>query len=296
LSSTLTLALLKTPWVAFGITAPRFIWLAALLIFAGTLACLIRLWWLVRREERLYRRIRTQLSNLQSTDGVPQRDGMGAAMYAAMAQMFNQLASEASSLVSAWRRFDTQMVVRRDPMGQERFWTAESAEEAFNDTTVIEPRLNRSFFTAIPGAATGAGLLCTFLAILIALLDVTLENEQFQGLDMLISGLSGKFLSSIAALFVATLYLLCETRLLHRLSQGVHALVVALDELVPRLTPAHLLVTMQDHLVTMQDHLEVQAGAWRHFISVAILPPPYGKASMKAWDRPWSAWYTRLMN
>ena len=101
-------------------------------------------------------------------------------------------------------------------------------------------------------------MLCTFLAILIALLDVTLENEQFQGLDMLISGLSGKFLSSIAALFVATLYLLCETRLLHRLSQGVHALVVALDELVPRLTPARL-------LVTMQDHLEVQAGAWATF-------------------------------
>jgi hypothetical protein len=267
LSSPLTLALLKTPWMAFGITAPRFIWLAALLIFAGTLACLIRLWWLVRREERLYHRIRTQLTNLQSTDGVPQRDGMASTMYQAMAQMFNQLASEASPLVSAWRRFDTQMVVRRDPMGQDRFWTAESAKEAFNDTTVIEPRLNRRFFTAIPGAATGAGLLCTFLAILIALLDVTLENEQFQGLDMLISGLSGKFLSSIAALFVATLYLLCETRLLHRLNQGVHALVVALDELVPRLTPARLLVTMQDHLVAMQDHLEVQAGAWRHFSS-----------------------------
>ncbi len=146
MSSPLTLALLKTPWMAFGITAPRFIWLAALLIFAGTLACLIRLWWLVRREERLYHRIRTQLTSLQSTDGVPQRDGMASTMYQAMAQMFNQLASEASPLVSAWRRFDTQMVVRRDPMGQDRFWTAESAKEAFNDTTVIEPRLNRRFF------------------------------------------------------------------------------------------------------------------------------------------------------
>jgi hypothetical protein len=266
-SSTLTLALLKTPWMAFGITAPRFIWLAALVIFAGTLACLMRLWWLVRREERLYQRIRTQLTNLQSTPGVPQRDGMASAMYAAMAQVFAQLASEASALASAWRRFDAQIVVRRDPMGQDRYWTPESAEGAFNDATVIEPRVNRSFFTAIPGAATGAGLLCTFLAILIALLDVTLENEQFQGLDMLISGLSGKFLSSIAALFVATLYLLCETRLLHRLSQGLHTLTVTLDELVPRLTPARLLVTMQDHLVAMQDHLEVQAGAWRHFSS-----------------------------
>src|SRR5947208_8878107 len=115
-----------------------------------------------------------------------------------------------------------------------------------------------SFFTAIPGVVTSAGLLCTFLAILIALLDVTLENEQFRGLDTLISGLSGKFLSSILALFVATVYLLCEKRLSHRLSQGLRALTVALDELMPRLTPARL-------LVTMQDQLEAQAVALRHF-------------------------------
>jgi len=258
LSSTLPVALFKTPWVAFGITAPRFIWLAAFLIFAGTLACLIRLWWLVRHEERVYDRIRAQLTTLPATYGVPQRDGMASAMYEAIAQMFAALASAAPSLVSAWRRFDAQIVMRRDPSGQDRFWTPDSAEEVFNDATVIEPRLNRSFFSAIPGAAAGAGLLCTFLAILISLLDVTLENEQFRGLDTLISGLSGKFLSSIAALFVSTLYLLCEKRLLHRLSQGLHALALALDALVPGLTPARL-------LMGMQDHLEAQAVAWQHF-------------------------------
>ena len=258
MSSTLPVALFKTPWVAFGITAPRFIWLAAFLIFAGTLACLIRLWWLVRHEERVYDRIRAQLTTLPATYGVPQRDGMASAMYEAIAQMFAALASAALSLVSAWRRFDAQIVMRRDPSGQDRFWTPDSAEEVFNDATVIEPRLNRSFFSAIPGAAAGAGLLCTFLAILISLLDVTLENEQFRGLDTLISGLSGKFLSSIAALFVSTLYLLCEKRLLHRLSQGLHALALALDALVPGLTPARL-------LMGMQDHLEAQAVAWQHF-------------------------------
>lgn len=251
--------------MAFGITAPRFIWLAAFLIFAGTLACLIRLWWLVRREERVYHRLRTQLTDLRSTDGTLQRDGMASATYAAMAQVFDRLASEAPSLVSAWRRLAAQMVIRRDATGQEHFWTPESAEVTFNDVTVIEPRLNRGFFTAIPGVVTGAGLLCTFLAILIALLDVTLENEQFQGLDTFISGLSGKFLSSIAALSVATLYLLCEKRLSHRLSQGLHTLTLTLDELMPRLTSARLLVSMQDHLGAMQEHMATQAVAWRQF-------------------------------
>lgn len=255
-----TVTFLKIPWTALGITAPGFIWVAALLIFAGTLMCLHRLWELVRHEEQLYHRIRSQLANLRSTYGASQRDGMVAAMYEAIAQVFEQLAAEAPSLVSAWRRFDAQIVVRHDATGQERFWTPESTETAFNDTTVIEPRVDRGFFSAIPGIATGAGLLCTFLAILIALLDVTLENEQFRGLDTLISGLSGKFLSSIAALSVATVYLLCERRLMHRLSQGLETLTVALDELVPRLTPARL-------LVTMQDHLEAQAGALQHFSS-----------------------------
>lgn len=255
-----TLDFLKIPWAAFGITAPGFIWLAALFIFAATLLCLHRLWELVRCEEHFYHRLRSQLTNLRSTSSASPRDGMTAAMYEAMAQVFDQVASEAPSLLSAWRRFDAQLVVRRDPTGQERFWTPESAEATFNDTTVIEPRLNRGLFSAIPGVVTSAGLLCTFLAILIALLDVTLENEQFRGLDTLISGLSGKFLSSIVALFVATIYVLGERRLMHRLSQGLHTLTLGLDELVPRLTPARL-------LLTMQDHLEAQAGAWQHLSS-----------------------------
>jgi hypothetical protein len=127
---------------------------------------------------------------------------------------------------------------------------------AFNDATIIEPRLNRNFYTAVPGMATGAGLLCTFLAILVALLDVTLENEQFKGLDTLISGLSGKFLSSIAALSAATVYALFEKPLLHRMSQGVRHLVVDLDELVPHLTPARI-------LLTIQQHMQAQSGAWQ---------------------------------
>jgi hypothetical protein len=80
----------------------------------------------------------------------------------------------------------------------------------FNETSVLEARLNRNHYTAIPGIVTGFGLLCTFVAILIALLDVKLVDKQFTGLDKLVSGLSGKFLSSIAALFSATVFMLCE--------------------------------------------------------------------------------------
>lgn len=257
MSHTAVVFFLKVPATAFGVTAPLFIWSAALFILAGTLACLMRLWWVVRSEGGVYHGVQTQLAVLHTTERSVRRDGLTSAAYEALAQVFVQRAAAAPALGAAWRRFAAQMVSQRDATGQERYWTPESAEGAFNDTTVIEPRLNRGFFAAIPSMATGAGLLCTFLAILVSLLDVTLENEQFRGLDLLITGLSGKFLSSIAALFGATLYVFFEKRLLHRLEQQVRAVGITLDELVPRLTPTRLLLSMHEH---MQD----QAVAWQH--------------------------------
>ena len=122
-------------------------------------------------------------------------------------------------------------------MGTDRFWSPQSAETVFNETSVLASRLNQNFYTAIPGIVTGFGLLCTFVAILFALLDVKLggpTNKQFTGLDKLVSGLSGKFLSSIAALLSATVFLLCEKKLSHSLTQSLRELVIALDALVLR--------------------------------------------------------------
>lgn len=250
MSATITITFL-------GVTAPAFIWVAALGLFLGTLACLGRLWWLVTREERLYQQLRSHLQRLQPTDGALLHTGVTRERFEALAQVFQPLATQAPGLAAAWQRFRDQVVWRRDTRGQEACWSAESAAQAFDESTVLEARINRSFFAALPGIATGAGLLCTFLAILIALLDVTLAHEQFQGLDTLITGLSGKFLSSIAALSAATVYLLVERRLLPRLSQRLHALTEALDALVPRLTPAQLLVAIEDRLAA-------QANPWQH--------------------------------
>jgi hypothetical protein len=151
-------------------------------------------------------------------------------------------------LLPAWHNFEAHMLRQADAAGQLRWWVTESATSAFNATAVIEPRVNQSFFAALPGMITGMGLLCTFVAILVALLDVRLVDGQFQGLDNLISGLSGKFLSSIAALFAATGFLAIERSLAHGLSTSLHALVTALDGLVPRLSPTSILVAMRQEM------------------------------------------------
>jgi hypothetical protein len=200
------LMMAKAKWTLFGIEAPQFIWIAAAVLLVGTLLQIVRLWWLVSGEKALYRHIMTQLEAIRLEYGVRRQEGLAQAAYEAVVQVFD----EQPPLVPAWHNFDMQMLGQSNAEGQQHMWGTESAASAFNATTVIEPRLNQSFFAAVPGMVTGIGLLCTFVAILVALLDVRLVEGQFQGLDNLISGLSGKFLSSIAALFAATCFLAVE--------------------------------------------------------------------------------------
>jgi hypothetical protein len=74
--------------------------------------------------------------------GVDLQHELSGAACAAIAWAFE----ETPSLLRAWHRFNAQLVMRRGPTGEARFWSAESAEEASNETTVIEARLHRGFF------------------------------------------------------------------------------------------------------------------------------------------------------
>ena len=250
------LAIVKAKWTLFGIEAPQFIWIAAALLLLGTLAQSLRLWWLLAREQALHRRVIAQLEAIQAEYRAPGRMGLAEAAYDAVVQVFR----EHLPLLPAWYNFEAQMLRQADAAGQFRWWATASASSAFNTTTVIEPRVNQSFFAAVPGMVTGLGLLCTFVAILVALLDVRLVDGQFQGLDNLISGLSGKFLSSIAALFAATAFLVIERSLAHGLSTSLHALVTTLDGLVPQLSPTSILVAMRQEMAE-------QGAALQHFTS-----------------------------
>jgi hypothetical protein len=247
------LDLLKAKWTFFGLDAPIFAWLAAVGLLACTLSALTRLAWLVCRECQVHQRLTARLEAIRIEHGVDLQYGLSGSACAAIARAFE----DTPSLLPAWQRFNAQLVMRRGPTSEARFWASESAEAAFNDTTVIEARLNRGFFMAIPGIVTGAGLLVTFLAILVALLDVRIEDNRVRGIENLIQGLSGKFVSSIAALAAATIFLLFEKPLFHRLANSHRRLVATIDALVPRLSAARILADVQ------QD-LSEQATAFRH--------------------------------
>src|SRR3989442_11039504 len=174
--------LLKLKWSISGLDAPRFAWIAAGGLFAGTLLFLVSLWWLVRRESRIHLKATKRLEALRAEHPTSPGGGLSGPAYDAIVQAFEEI----PSLMPAWRSFNSQILGRRDTVGNERFWASGSAEEAFSDAAVVEPRLNRSFFMAVPGIVTGSGLLFTFLAILVALLEVKLDNtHRVQGIDLL---------------------------------------------------------------------------------------------------------------
>ncbi|MBI4457329.1 MAG: hypothetical protein HY644_15730 [Acidobacteria bacterium] len=235
------LELLKASKKIGGLDAPYFAWWAAGVLLVMPLCVLVYLWWVVRRESRMLERTATSVDKLRTREPVAPGRGLSAAMYEGLVQIF----ATSTSLSAAWNAFNSLMVGRRDASGEEQYWVSDNAEVAFSEASVFEGRLNRSFFTGLPGIVTGTGLLFTFLAILVALLDVSIDqNKQVAGLDLLIKGLSGKFVSSIAALFSATVFLVAERPLLHRLTKARLRLLAALNVLVPRLSSVRILAEL----------------------------------------------------
>lgn len=204
---------LLEPKQFLGILAPLFIWVGACLLLLGTIVFLGRLFWIIFRESRLHGRIVTRLKEIRGANPLIAGDGLSIAAFDSVEQLFE--ASE--PLQQAWRGFQRQVLVVRNLSGEDRVYSSDSADNAFNESAVIDSRLNRNFYSSVPGLVTGVGLLLTFIAILYALKELHFTpDERIEGIKDLVTGLSGKFVSSVAALFAASLFLLFEKPLLQQ--------------------------------------------------------------------------------
>jgi DNA anti-recombination protein RmuC len=236
------------------VQAPLFIWLAAGGLLLVTVAVLGRFIWIVYRESRLHAAIVSQLNKLRIANPVTPAEGLSHAAFDAAGQLF-----EISAILrDAWSSFQRQVFFVRNGSGEDRFYSADSADGAFNDSAVIDSRINRSFYSSFPGIVTGLGLLFTFIAILLALKDLNITPEEVKGVPELVEGLSGKFVSSVVALFAASVFLFCEKPLLHKITNSRRTLVAAIDALVPRRTAASILADLHRDIAE-------QSAAFRSF-------------------------------
>ncbi len=239
-----------------GVNAPLFIWVGAGLLLLLTLALLGRFFWIIYRESRLHAKTIGRLNEIRIANPVFAGEGLSPAVFDSAGQLFETSAP----LQEPWRSFQRQVFVVRNRSGEDRFYSSDSADQAFNDSAIIDSRINRNFYSSVPGIVTGVGLLLTFLAILLALTDLRITSERVEGIDKLVFGLAGKFVSSVAALFAASLFLIFEKPLLYKIENSRRSLVAAIDALVPRRTAASILADLHRDITE-------QSAAFRSFNS-----------------------------
>ena len=236
--------LFKASWDFLGIHAPIFIWIVAVGLIIGTLGVAILLVRNVRRLTKIFDAASNKLHELFSEKldaSQPTPSGITANEVESLRSFFED-ASQPRSIRDAWIDYRPQLVERTINDSRIEFWSASGAEKSFSEITLLSGEFNQEIFKAMPGILTGVGLLFTFVAILVALLEVKVMDGQVSGVDLLISGLSGKFLSSIIALLCATAFVIFEKRQFHRLQVSHIKLSSTLDRVIPQLSATQVLV------------------------------------------------------
>lgn len=242
--------LLKAQWDLFGLRAPVFSWLVS----AGLVAYCAWVFLRQFRESKIRQRILSladrRLKSLHAarSGAEDRRKGIPGRLLLEIGRVFDDL----PSLRTPWLTISSSIISRTDRNGEERFWVAEDIGVVFNESATA----NSQGYGNASAIITGVGLLATFLAILVALLDVRLANNSILGLDLLIQGLSGKFLSSVVAIACATALVFFEKGLFQPVKVRTLALGVTLRNLLPRLTPSQILLDSHKELVDQLEALQ----------------------------------------
>jgi hypothetical protein len=147
-----------------------------------------------------------------------------------------------------WVQFRKTMLIEHVPWFKEpRVFATRRAEEYFTESAVLEDRIDLGFYAQVPAIITGFGLLLTFVAICIGLSRLHADGHTVDGIQGLINGLAGKFLSSIVGLVCANLFVLLERPAVRRLRAAHTDFLAALDEAFPRRTVEELLDALAEH-------------------------------------------------
>lgn len=115
-----------------------------------------------------------------------------------------------------------------------RVYGQRAAAEVFSFESVCANHLNVRFYQQLPSFMTGIGLMFTFLAILIGLSKLHATGSQIDGMQGLINGLAGKFVTSIVGLACSNAFMLLEKSLWYRLARHHRLAVALLEEMFPQ--------------------------------------------------------------
>jgi hypothetical protein len=145
--------------------------------------------------------------------------------------------------------------------GRQGWFMTRPVAESLPEDKIIAPFYHASFHQAVPSILTALGLLATFVAILLALSGVSYNTQDVvrpvTGIDTLINGLSGKFLSSIIALLLSVMVILIEKKICERQITEEYALLLKrCQEILPFLSYTRILLDLQRLAVSRLAMLE----------------------------------------
>ncbi len=114
-----------------------------------------------------------------------------------------------------------------------------SATDFFSFEVLCAGQINIRLYRQLPSFLTGIGLLFTFIAILIGLSKLHANGTHIEGIQGLINGLAGKFVTSIVGLACANAFTLLEHSVWHGLEGQHRTCISLLDELFPQKAVEH---------------------------------------------------------
>lgn len=148
-----------------------------------------------------------------------------------------------------WHHIDSSLELYTSPEDRDGWFLTRPLQELLPYEQVVGRQLNIAFYQALPGLLTGIGLLLTFVAILIALYGVHYGGNDparpITGIEALINGLSGKFLSSVVALTLAVLFTLLERFLFRQLRVSHDQMISSCRSAIPYLSQSRILLDIQ---------------------------------------------------
>lgn len=149
-----------------------------------------------------------------------------------------------------WAQYRNTLILEQVPWFVEpRIFSTRRAAEVFTQEALMAHHVNLAFYRQFPSLVTGLGLLLTFLALFIGLGKLHAEGSEIVGIQGLINGLAGKFLTSIVGLIVANMFTFLEKPILSRLTHAHHRFLGLIDRLFPRKTMEQML----EQLTSIQD-------------------------------------------
>ena len=243
-----------------GPQSPMLSWIGSCGIVLFFVWQVLRLTWEVSSAQRPFDRVRAVLTTLANERGDIDRERFTSRELVGFAPPTGRPASPTTRIDcndldaletvlqkepmfrQPWGQFRKTLILEHVPWFVEpRIFSTRRAEDIFTQDTLLSHRVNLAFYSQLPSLVTGIGLLLTFLALFIGLSKLHADGHEIVGIQGLINGLAGKFLTSIVGLIAANLFTLIEKPMVFRLMNEHHSFLSLIDKLFPRKTMEQML-------------------------------------------------------